>query len=82
MEDYNNRCKDSTLPMAVCPIPDQVGPPKFDETYFFYKDPAGNKVINQSMSAIESAGLSFMAHSKVASVILSSLLWTATRLLL
>ncbi|KAA8899763.1 glycoside hydrolase family 16 protein, partial [Sphaerosporella brunnea] len=55
IKDHHQRCGIAPKEKAVCQIPDQMGPPKYGDVYFFHKDPSGNKVNNQSIFGVSSA---------------------------
>jgi hypothetical protein len=55
IKDHHHRCASAPEERSICRIPDQRGPPRYVDNYFFYKDPAGNKVNNQSIYGASSA---------------------------
>ncbi|KAG0128148.1 glycoside hydrolase family 16 protein [Tuber indicum] len=52
-EDYKKRCKDRRSPKAICPIPDQKGPPKVGTVHFFSQQPGVDQTPNQTVYATE-----------------------------
>ncbi|PWW79638.1 Glycoside Hydrolase Family 16 protein, partial [Tuber magnatum] len=52
-EDYKDRCKSRRGPNAICPIPNQSGPPKVGTVHFFSQQPGTDKTPNQTVYAKE-----------------------------
>ncbi|RPA93521.1 concanavalin A-like lectin/glucanase [Choiromyces venosus 120613-1] len=50
-EDYKKRCKDRSAPNAICPIPEQKGPPKVGTVHFFSQNAGVDKTPNQTVYA-------------------------------